>query len=301
MSHRASAISRVGVVGLLLVGSSCVALRAAAAPPVTSGLVVWFDPSDPTAVITDGSGRVSFLLDKAGGNNADQFTPNLQPLLVNSAINGKTGLGFDDHIGGDGVADYLVGTAPPIGPNTPFTYFVAVKPVAFTAGGITDGSGTYFIDRTSATNNLVCLKVVNGNKYGFQVRYDDGSGLGGPISTTPVSTVASQILTLRRNYDETPGGANDFFELYVNNVLESQTADAGSGLTPPAPQIGRHATIGTGGFEGAMGEILIYDRALSPAEMTAVTTYLANVPEPGVVGLVLAAGVILCRARRRGE
>lgn len=299
MSRSASALRCVGILTCVVGGLAALAPPAAADPPVTMGLVTWYDPSDPTTVITDGAGRVSFLLDKAGGANADQFTPNLQPLLVNSAINGKAGLVFDDHIGGDGAADYLLGTAPAISPTGGFTYFVAVKPVAFTAGGIADGNGSYFIDRTGATNNLVSLKVVNTNRYGFQVRNNDGSGLGGPISVTPVSTTLSQIVTLRRNFDGTPGGGNDFFELYVNGLLESSTADAGGALTPPAPQIGRHATLGTGGFEGAIGEILIYDRALTPAEMALVTTYLQNVPEPTAGGLAMAAGATLGRRRLR--
>lgn len=92
-------------------------------------------------------------------------------------------------------------------------------------------------------------------------------------------------------------GTDTGVELFING------ASAGSATT--ATFLARHA-IGTGavradgtlvdGLVGAIDELVIYDRALTPAEISA---HYAAVPEPMSAGLLLVGGLALLRLRRR--
>ena len=99
--------------------------------------------------------------------------------------------------------------------------------------------------------------AVNGQKFGIQKRYDDGSGLGGPSGGTYSSTFS--LVEMVRDY-------NTAFRLYVDGALVGSTADAGSKpLTLQRPQLGRHITFnsGTPGLNGAIDEFRIESVARS--------------------------------------
>src|SRR4029453_13923704 len=107
-------------------------------------------------------------------------------------------------------------------------YFVVVKANATPINGaLTDGAGAYVFDRhlTGVGNPLVSLKAVTG-KNGVQKPYDAGTGLGGPVSNTSISTTDFQIVALRRNRTQ------NRFELWVNGVMEATDANPAVGLTP---------------------------------------------------------------------
>ena len=72
-------------------------------------------------------------------------------------------------------------TDPPNVPNQgSLTYDLWINVASFTNGLIGNGLGSYFVDRTAETQPLVSLKAV-ADQFAFQVRYNDNSGLGGPI------------------------------------------------------------------------------------------------------------------------
>lgn len=163
-----------------------------------------------------------------------------------------------------------------IGPGIPgtsgFVYFAVVRANAAPASGsVTDGAGAYLWDRalTGGGNPLVSLKADNG-RFGFQKRYDNGSGLGGPVSSSSISTRDFQVVALRRKT------SSNQFEIWVDGVLESTDADSGTSLTHDPINIGRHATNTAGGFVGDIAEILIYEEELSDAELEMVGSYLEN-------------------------
>jgi Concanavalin A-like lectin/glucanases superfamily len=120
---------------------------------------------------------------------------------------------------------------------------------------------------TAGGNPLVSLKAVSG-KYGVQKRYDAGAGLGGPISTSAISSTDFQIVAVRRNRTQTR------FELWVNGVMEATERDTGAALTPDPIDIGRHATGTTAGLNGDIAELLIYRNELTDADFRAVVAYL---------------------------
>lgn len=287
--------------GAVVLGLSSGAL--AQSVPVTNGLQIWYDPDNNASVTTDGTGRIVAINDQSPNGNTATVVPNAQPpLLAQNQIAGRDVINFTT------TNEALqAGADPGIDPQEGWTYFAVLQPQTFTNGALNNGSGSYFVDRANnpfnfGGNPLASLKAVN-NTYGVQVRYDDGSGLGGPTATTPIDTTGGlQIVTWKRNYDGTPGDGNDQFEIYVNNVLEGTSPDSGANMTLDAPVIGRHGTIVDGGYTGFQGDFLVYDRALTAAEQTAVYDFLQAkyVPEPS--GLLLLGGGafgLLLRRRRR--
>jgi hypothetical protein len=149
----------------------------------------------------------------------------------------------------------------PVGVNTTgdWTYSLFINVAAYTDGVIGAGDGSYFIDRTSATNNLVSLKAVGG-QFAFQVRYDDGTGLGGPIGGAIQPNTWTHVALVRE--------AGVRFALYVKGALVDSTADDGRVLTAPAFKLGRHQSLA--GFTGSIDELRIYDGAMRLSQIQAL-------------------------------
>lgn len=172
----------------------------------------------------------------------------------------------------DGNDQLRTSLSPGISGSSGFVYLAVVRANAPpVGGGVTTGSGPYLWDRalTGGGTPLASLKADNG-RFGLQKRYNNGSGLGGPVSTSPISTTDFQIVAVRRNT------AANRFEMWVDGVLESTDPDSGAALTPDPINIGRHATNGSGGFNGDIAELLIYNEELTSAELEAVGSYLEN-------------------------
>ena len=183
---------------------------------------------------------------------------------TNATPSGQPTISFDGSIDA-----YRTSVLPGIGPTSGFVYFIVCKATATPqSGSVADGNGDYLFDRVSTVGEpLVSLKADNG-RYGFQKRYDDNSGIGGPVSTTPISTTKFQIVAIRRN----PAASR--FEIWVDGVMEATTADPGGALTPQPIVIGCHAVTTTNAFIGEIAELLVYRDALSTTDFQAVGAYL---------------------------
>lgn len=232
---------------------------------VTTDLVERFQASAITGV-ADGAVVTSWL-DGATGDGVSQnatagaTTPTLR---LNVTPSGKPAVRFD---GNDELRTTVL---PGIAATGGFVYFVVVKGNATQVnGGLGDGAGAYVFDRhlTGAGNPLVSLKAVSG-RYGLQKRYDANTGLGGPVTTSAISTTDFQIVAVRRNRTQ------NRFELWVNGVMEAAEGDSGAALTPDPINIGRHATGLTAGLNGDIAELLIYRNELTEADFQAVGAYL---------------------------
>lgn len=200
--------------------------------------------------------------DRSGnGNNASQGTAGNRPTYKTNVINSKPALRF----GGDHFID--VGALGIAGTGG-FTYLIVFKDTVYTAGTNGDGSGSYLLDRTTATNELSGLKIVNTNKYGFQKRTNGGAGLGGPVSTSTVVTTSFHVI----DYLRERGTA---YRLYLNGTLENSIADGDGDLTPPNTRIGRHATTAGNGISGYISELLIYNYRVNDAQLNILNSYLA--------------------------
>ncbi|WP_193212562.1 lamin tail domain-containing protein [Luteolibacter marinus] len=230
---------------------------------VTSDLVVRFRAGDVTGV-ADG-GTFSPWLDSATGDGVSQdaaagSNPQLE---MNATPSGEAAVDFD------GNDQFRTSATPGISPTSGFVYFVVCRANATPdSGGVGDGSGDYIFDRDAVVDSpLVSLKAVNG-RYGFQKRFDNNTGLGGPVSTTSISTSQFQIVAVRRN----PSLSR--FEIWVDGVMEGTATDSGANLTPQPIVVGRHHSESTGGFNGDIAELLIYRNELSDADFQSVGAYL---------------------------
>ena len=194
-------------------------------------------------------------------NNAIQNTSVNRPVYRINIINNTPALQFS----GD---TYLDPSALGIPGTGGFSIVTVFKTNSYVAGGMSDGNGDYIMDRATVTNELTSLKIASPNKYGFQKRNDAGNFLGGPVSTTPVSTTSFVLIDYMRDR-----GVD--YRLYLNGSFENSTPDADGNLTPPVPRIGRHATIANGGIKGYIAELMIFNYKINNAQLNIINSYLA--------------------------
>jgi len=202
------------------------------------------------------------------GFNASQPTSNLRPTYFSTGANGNPvvrygGTHFVDvpGLGISGTADYYA--------------FCVVKLTSPVAGGVSDGNGSYVIDRTTATNELFDIKVISvsgTNRFFFQKRNDAGGNLGGPTSSSVVDPAGFQLVSIGREYNS---GSSTLSRIYVNGELENTQSNGVETTTPPNMRIGRHATNATGGMIGDLAEVIVYNNFPSPADKQKIESYLA--------------------------
>lgn len=167
---------------------------------------------------------------------------------------------FDNAIDLDGYGDHAAApSAPAIPSQSSFTYALWVRIDSTQTGSMSDGSGDYILDRMNPGNPLISIKEVTGNQFGYQTRYDDGTGLGGPVGGT-IRTGTWQHIAIVREYGQ-------FFRLYVDGVNVASTADNGRAITTPVPRIGCHATAADGSVDGRIDEFSAWGRALTAPEV----------------------------------
>ena len=143
--------------------------------------------------------------------------------------------------------------APGVSALGSWTYSLWINVVSYP-----NADETYFVDRNSASAPLVDLKA-SANHFQLLIRYDDGSGLGGPIGGT-IGTGTWMHIALVRD-------AGRQFYLYVDGQNVGSTTDTGGSLTPPPFKLGRHFNSPNGGFSGLIDELKIYDGALTAAQI----------------------------------
>jgi len=150
------------------------------------------------------------------------------------------------------------GSSLGIGSTSNFTYEVWINVTGYTNNtNMTSANGSYWIDRTTATNNLVSL-IPAGSKYGWQVRDDNGNNLGGPNAGS-ITTGTWQYVVLVRDI------TNNQFRLYLNGTQQTTFAFSGAlPLTPPTPRLGSHVSFGSPAFlNGSLDEFRISNNARS--------------------------------------
>ena len=201
------------------------------------------------------------------GNDAtNNGTVATRPIYQTAIINGYPALEFNGN-------QFLVADAAPgIGNTEDFMIFLVFKQDSYTSGGTTDGSGAYIIDRYTETENLASFKMVNGDKYFYQRRQNNGNELGGPVSLTSANSSDFVIVAYYR--DHQGGSAEE--GIYINGALDvSQVGPTGS-MSVPRLQIGRHAVTSGGGLNGYFAEMAIYDNSiLSASNRRRIESYLA--------------------------
>jgi hypothetical protein len=225
--------------------------------PVTSGLSLRLDASN---VSTTGV-NVTNWIDQSGGNNsAVQTTSANQPTLVNNAINGKPAIRFD------GANDSLVTTNNIIPANSNYTVVA--------------------IDKRNAAPTGIWPIVANVTEFNpnknFSLIYRNNttaslSQFSNDLDATVEGYIPGNAALSVGTFDSTIG-----HKLFRNGLqIASNTITTGLSTTD---KIGIGVWNNSSYYNGDIGEILIYNRALSSAEIKQVECYMAAKYGTGAVG-----------------
>ena len=227
-----------------------------------SGLTAWYETSNTANLSLVGSAITKFL-DISGNNNNtdDQGTAAARPTHTASQINGLSCAVFD---GGDYLVSTSVIPALRSGIDKAVTAFCVSSQTTIGSDGY-----QYIWGKSDTTTPLMGLRYDASSIYRVLKR-DDSTTLKQPSGGNPVSGVAN-ISSMVTN-----GTAVD---LYINNTLRITAGDIDLGTTTI-----NNFTIGASfrnaiaslWLTGKIGEILIYNRALTSTEVTLVNRYLGN-------------------------
>ncbi|MDO8544176.1 MAG: LamG-like jellyroll fold domain-containing protein [Opitutaceae bacterium] len=231
------------------------------AAAVSSGLQLWYRAD--LGVATNGSSQVTRWTDVSGnGVHARQTDPAAQPVVVAAAAGSMPVIRFN---GGTTVlrsalADLLKGSAD-------ITIIAVVNPAAMQV----EHADIFDYDHATVPYGGFVVQQNGGalNQYGLGWR-NLSNGWEGLSPTVTVPAGAVQYLTMIKSGATQSGFLNG--EQKFAASISSQMS-----INPPrSVAVGNFAAAGGRAFNGDIAELLIYNRALAPAERSQVETALAQ-------------------------
>lgn len=226
-------------------------------PKSIAGLVQWLDASD-SSTVTLSSGAVSLWSDKSGNSrNASQSVANNRP--TTTTVNGKTAISFD------GVNDGLDFTGVA---RTEETWIMAAAQTADQSGQrqfLSDGSDG---NGLSATKGSVKLFEVSFG--GFTEGTDR---LRVQYSATASANLGPAVLSTTRS--TASGGFVYIDGTQRSGSLSPFPASFSTAKSDTMSKIGYYSSS-LFQFQGWIGEILCYDRALTASDRLKVERYLGK-------------------------
>ncbi|MBC7742298.1 MAG: LamG domain-containing protein [Bdellovibrionaceae bacterium] len=233
--------------------------------PVAAEAVVDY-PSVLTTLQTNLIGYWRFNETAPGGYAGPKDFKDFSPSGNNIAKTGTITLGasgrFLNGVSSNNTGGYvdLTGVNTLIGTTASYTISAWFNVTSYTNG--CSGTGTYLLDRaiTGGGNPLagICIKT---NSFAFETRCDNGASLQQVVGAAVV-TGSWQHVVIQRDR------AAALYRIFGNGVQIATVADgAGCAVTLDPPRLARHATGTTQGLVGSLDEVLIWNRALSPAEI----------------------------------
>ena len=253
-------------------------------PKSISGLLAWYDASD-SSTITVGTG-VSAWADKSGnGYTLRQSTANNQPVTGTRTIGGKNALDFD------GTNDVLsLGLTPPeyildLATSRAITIFAVTgsdapnsvsRLISMQRTGKNANDSGLFLGRHTTGSGTVELAVGGGDSStNDQV---DRNYLPGFVDTSTAAGIyaasisaAGNTATIHKN------GTNQSLTSRYGTMLPSGWLGFGTGNHMLDVGSSRSAAgVDAAYWNGVVGEVLIYTRAVSVVERTAATRYLGK-------------------------
>jgi hypothetical protein len=220
-------------------------------PRSIAGIEAWWDFSDLSTLTIDTG--ISAVADKSGnGYNATQSVGGNQPLSSQNQRNGRAVADFD------GTGD-LLQTANVSADLPAFSSFVALS--ARTLGQISFG-------RIWTRNDLQrAMFVASGSRFCL------GQG-GAVVQATTTNIVFNDWFYITGT---SAGGNSGTYQYRVNGLNQALTfPGASTSSVASNPYAIGDRAAGARAFDGLIGEILIYNRVLSAAEIAKVETYLAK-------------------------
>jgi hypothetical protein len=225
--------------------------------PVTAGLQLWLK-ADASITVGGGGGVVQWGDQSGNANNAQQLDENLAPVLTNNAVNGRPALRFD------GTDDFLeIADSVSLSIVGDITSFFVLRFADFaTFRGIWA--------KTSA--NLPAPTDMYALPSNGRLRLYRGNGTGTGIQFVDSASPFTAGNFLLAGFDQAGTAVTHYLNGLANGTgsITVPLADTDGTL-----RIGTRADLVTK-LKGELAELLIFDRALSPAERRAVERYLAE-------------------------
>jgi len=225
-------------------------------PTSISDLVVWLDASDTSASnIMESGGLVSQWSDKSGlGNHVTQGTGSLQPITNSVTINSLNAIDFD------GVDDLLNNTS--LQDFTTITIFIVAE---------------YRDDASDVTQCPIDLSPGSGSNQGVTLRTTFGTiqsvaaKTSGGTTVSPGVVILDQAILHRVIIDGTNHTYNINRDELTGSIVGGTLANTISCL-----DVGHQFGSGSFYMDGPIGEVIIYDRALTPAEIIQIENYASD-------------------------
>jgi len=231
-------------------------------PGSISGLQGWWDMSDLSA-ITEVSGDVSQLDDKSGsGNHMAQGTGSFQPRTGDSSQNGLNVLTFN------GSTDFLTAGSPSnlVFGTGDFTVLGVFKKLT------TSNRDTVFGYGGGNTGGERYELLIHDQKP--RAQFDDNAAKEEVDSGVVVTGTWVSAISLRRGLTQ---------EVWVDGAIEGTNGlSAGYDIQPNFPADIGAMTNAPGSparweyFDGDIGEVLVYNKALSTSEIADLETYFVD-------------------------
>lgn len=233
-------------------------------PPVTSGLTHWYDGTD-AATMTVSSGNISQWNNKSpasGGPNISNGTGSQQPGLESNVRNGYSAVRFVQANG-----DNLKATVQPTTGSSAFSVVVAGQTtVTDTAVGQNSVSWGDF-NAVGAGVSIAMRPISNGNGKlagGYAGSYDteyanSANSYSGAWFCQVFTANSSSLTQVVNNSDSSTRTSG------VPNVVNNSALFIGQLGAP---------WFNTGGWNGYIGDVLIYNRVLTTQERSDISSWL---------------------------
>jgi hypothetical protein len=209
-------------------------------PRSVSGLYAWYDVSDSSAVTLNAT-TISELSDKSGGGrHMLQDTALNQPVYTANGRNGRAVATFD------GSATFM--EVASVSLPQPFTVIAAYQN--------TEISLARFLLSGSGVTSMMTARSTGGSS---------GFALGSPF--TPIATT--------NNWQIQHNVGNGASSVVARNLDADNVGNAGTN-SPTSLVLGANGTATSAFFAGPLGELVIYNRALTRTEREQLVRYFAN-------------------------
>lgn len=220
-------------------------------PNDVAGLDIWFDANDPAGTGSiPADGPLSSWVDRSGGNNATAVN---SPIFLSNMQNGRPMVQFD------GVNDQMTGTMVVNGLTT-MTIFAVSANLANQYMGFSTQYPLIEWNETSSWGNVHLSPLQHQTNWRF------GTGTSGNWPNVTYGTASAVSLT-----SASKNGALE--ELYIDGRLMGKVTDRATTIAATSSTF-RLASDGTNFLNSNVGEILVYNTALSAADRLKVTCYL---------------------------
>ena len=226
--------------------------------------------SDGNTAVTGNAQPVAYIRDRANGYVLSQPTNNNRPSYLSAGINGRPALDFD------GVNDSLfanTGGVLGIARNAPGVTVFAACSIDVIASGVF--LPVFFLSRSGSSASTLVAVAANNNTFAAGGRRLDSDGAVIVNEQATYSTGVPYVVCGALNYsgasarvfrDGVVGGTNNSFHTAGNTEDANSRSVALFGLNDGAAQL----------LDGRMGDVLVYNRTLSDAEISVVNRWLGN-------------------------